>query len=242
MRFDNIHHTQQQVRGGHFGTRNNVYIEQNNYIMQGPKPPKMNFWQGLLTGLTGGSIFGGFGMPGMFGGCGMPGMFGGCGMGGSIFGGFGMGGFSPFGMGSFGLLGGTQGTAIQSSAQQSDAKNLAGLQSIYSDYKIEQTGDGKYSVRDKYGDKEVILSNVSLEEIADELASRNTKDGAGKRAVDIKTKAMQDENIVEYNGKYYKKDDTEHKTEYEYKDNTFKKKDATEPAPTTTAKPEETET
>ena len=194
MRFDNINYTRQQVRGGHFGSRNNVFIEQKNIIMQGPTPPKMNFWQGLLTGLTGGSIFGGFGMGGMFGGCGMPGMFGGCGMGSifggfgmpGMFGGFGMGGLSPFGLGSFGMQGGAQGIASTATTPQSDAQSLAGLQKIYSDYKIAQTGDGKYTVRDKYGNEEIILSNASLDEIADELATRNNKDGAGKRAADIK--------------------------------------------------------
>ena len=218
MRFDNIHYTQQQVRGGHIGTRNNVFIEQNNYIMKGPEPPKMNFFQGLLTGLTGGSIFGGFGMGGMFGGCGMPGMFGGCGMG-SIFGGFGMGGFSPFGLGSFGMQGGAlSGISQGSSAQVTDGeasieKSVEGLKAAYPQYNISNI-EGKITVTSKDG-SETICSGKTVDEAQEIISKRNGKADVEK-AKEAKQEAEAEKQGIVKDGDKWVKEGADGTVEKEY--------------------------
>lgn len=241
MRFDNINYTRQQVRGGHFGSRNNVFIEQKNIIMQGPTPPKMNFWQGLLTGLTGGSIFGGFGMGGMFGGCGMPGMFGGCGMGSifggfgmpGMFGGFGMGGFSPFGLGSFGMQGGAlPGISQGSSAQAGDGeasieKSVAGLKAAYPQYNISNI-NGKITVTSKDG-SETICSGKTVDEAQEIISQRNGKADVEKAKTAKQEAEAEKQGIVKEGDKWVKKG-ADGKVEQEYTwdstTETFKKKPA----------------
>ena len=214
MRFDNINYTRQQVRGGHFGSRNNVFIEQKNIIMQGPTPPKMNFWQGLLTGLTGGSIFGGFGMPGMFGG-------------------FGMGGFSPFGLGSFGMQGGAlPGISQGSSAQAGDGeasieKSVAGLKAAYPQYNISNI-NGKITVTSKDG-SETICSGKTVDEAQEIISQRNGKADVEK-AKTAKQEAEAEKQGIEKDGDKWVKKGADGKVEKEYTwdstTETFKEKPA----------------
>ena len=223
MRFDNIHYTQQQVRGGHIGTRNNVFIEQNNYIMKGPEPPKMNFFQGLLTGLTGGSIFGGFGMGGMFGGCGMGSIFGGFGMPG-MFGGFGMGGMMP---GTFGMIGqGATTTTSQGSGEVTLESAAKQLKNIHGNrYNIEYINESKtVSITDKDGNE--VYRGKSLDDAQKAIEARDGKtDQTTADQAKLKA-AMERDDVVQVDGKYYKKSDTEHTKElvYNNKDDKFEEK------------------
>lgn len=103
---------------------------------------------------------------------------------------------------------------------KTDADKLKGLQKIYDEYQIEQTGDGKYTVRAKDGNKEVILSNASLDEISETLEARhkgNTGSAAGKTV---------EQKAAEHNPKLVKVgndwvEENDHSKKYEIKNGEF---------------------
>ena len=128
------------------------------------------FMGGLMSGLTGNSIFGGmnsFGMGGFGGLFGMGGMspFG-MGMGMPMFGGFNTG----LGSGVFGMLNGAQmGGAGQ--AQNSEASNL---QQVFSKYKVLTNSDGTYSLTK--GDATIFKSGT-YEELLNFAKEAGEKEG-----------------------------------------------------------------
>lgn len=138
--------------GGSYSETTNVTV--NN----GPT----GFW-GFLSGAMNG-LFGGMNMGGLFGG-GMNMGMGGYGMG--------MGGFSPFGMGCFGM-----GNAAQIGTQAQNAGNkLSNLKTLYPKYQIVQDDGDKFSATDSDG--HLIGKELSYEDMLSALDKAKKSEGSG---------------------------------------------------------------